>query len=126
MTVLWVIEQLRTMPWLLLLVAAWALWVATLLSWWTYAGAVAAGVAAGSLWGTPTGVDIAAGALLVGYVIDCMIDPRADCWFCRGSAKRRNDRSYFHLCWVCNGSGQRKRWGSKALRRHRASATDIT
>lgn len=114
-------------PYAVIAVGAWALWVATLLSMWTYgAGVFAALVVTSWGWTGSLVVDAVAFALLVGYVVDCMIDPRADCWFCGGAPKRRNARKYFHLCLVCKGSGQRKRWGSKVLARHRESAGDVT
>lgn len=116
-----------TYPAAALTVAVWAIWFCSLQSWWTALAVLAAAVGAQSIgWGLGGSVDAAAGALVVGYVVDCLLDPRADCWWCHGSSKRRNDRDYFHLCFICGGSGQRKRWGSQVLARHRPEGSDVT
>lgn len=107
---------------------AWALWFAAMLSVWTWAAVLTSLVLTSAQWGwsSDAALDGAVVVALVGYVVDCLLDPRADCWWCRGASKRRNARRFFHLCWVCKGSGQRKRWGSQVLARHRPDATDVT
>lgn len=122
------VQWLSAMSPLAVMVAVvWAVWFVALQSIWT-AGTVLAAYLVASSWGWSGGqtLDLCVGVLLTGYVIDCLLDPRADCWWCHGSPKRRNDRGFFHLCWICKGSGQRKRWGSQVLGRHRPAGSDVT
>lgn len=103
----------------LVAVVVWAVWAVALLSVWTWLAAAVAGSLVMAKWGwsSSAGLDVAAVTLLFGYGADCFLDPRADCWWCRGTPKRRNERRYFHFCLVCGGKGHRRRIGSRLLGR---------
>lgn len=111
-------------PLAVLAAVAWLIWAIAGLSIYTIAGSIGAAMFASSQWGWTgmAALDAAAIAALVGYALDCAFDPRSDCWWCKGTPKRRNARRFFHMCLICGGSGQRKRWGSKLYARHRAHA----
>jgi hypothetical protein len=106
-----------------LVLGAWALWAVAGLTQWTWGASVAAalGVGAGWHWSPPGVLDAAVLALLVCYVVECLTHPRADCWWCKGSPKRRDSRRNFHFCLVCGGKGHRVRWGAMVRPKFRAS-----
>lgn len=105
---------------------AWLIWAVLGLSPYTWVAAGAAGLWTLSQWNwTGSAAADAAGLVAVaGYVVDCFIDPRADCWWCKGKSKRRNARGFFHFCLICAGSGHRHRLGAKAYARHRESRSE--
>lgn len=51
------------------------------------------------------------------YLVRCAVWPFARCWWCRGDARKyqnkRTKKAWRH-CRVCKGSGMRLRWGRRA------------
>lgn len=90
---------------------AWGPWA------WVLGGVAGAWAAT---WGG-TDALLIVGALVgaVAYALNCLWNPMADCWWCKGNAKRRDKKRHFHWCFFCGGNGRRTRLGAYAWPKHR-------
>jgi hypothetical protein len=100
-------------PWAVAAVIAFGCFVVYKMGPWTWTGGVAGMLGGAYLkWPTPAVAALAVLGGLLFYLVDCLKDPYADCWYCGGSPKRRNRQRNFHNCPVCGGKGKRLRVGA--------------
>lgn len=121
----WVLDTVATLPPLLKLLA-YLIPVVVFVSWGPWAWVL--GTLLAMFAAAPMGTDgIILGGLVgggIGYVLNCRWNPMANCWWCKGSPKRRDKQTHFHWCFICGGAGRRWRLGSQAWPKFREKAAE--
>ena len=81
---------------------------------WAWTAGIVAGAWAANHWGPDAGIPAALVSGCAAYLLNCRWNPYADCWWCHGGPKRRDNRRHFHFCFFCGGNGRRTRLGAYA------------